>query len=55
MIYKKDFIVKAYDGKFLIKGNPKLIKLAYEAGLASRNSAGFGMIKIVEKEVKDKC
>lgn len=46
MIYKKDFIVKAYDGKFLIKGNPKLIKLAYEAGIASRNSAGFGMIKI---------
>lgn len=53
VIYKKDFIVKAYDGKFLLKGNPELIKLAYEAGLSSRNSAGFGMIDInLNKEVK---
>lgn len=39
--YKKIYMIKAYEGKFLVKGNPELIELAYKAGVSAKNSSGF--------------
>jgi len=41
----KGFTIIAWDGKFKLSGNKKLIKLALDWGLGSRNAQGFGMIK----------
>lgn len=39
----KGFVIKAWDGKYLLEGDPELIEVAYETGLGSKNSQGFGM------------
>lgn len=39
----RDNVIKGYTGKFIIDGNRKLIELAYDCGLGSKNSQGFGM------------
>lgn len=39
--YKREYLIKAYEGEFLINGNPELIELGYKTGLSSKNSAGF--------------
>lgn len=36
---------KCYMGRFLLAGNPRLIRLAWEVGLGEANSKGFGMIQ----------
>ena len=36
---------KSYMGRFLLVGDPRLIWLAWEAGLGEANSKGFGMIE----------
>lgn len=41
----KDQIVKAWSGVFKVSGDPVLVKTGYEAGLGSKNSAGFGMVE----------
>lgn len=43
----KGFIVKGWMGIYKINGNPELIKLAYDAGIGSKNSQGFGCFEIV--------
>uniref|UniRef100_A0A7C3J6Y4 CRISPR-associated endoribonuclease n=1 Tax=candidate division WOR-3 bacterium TaxID=2052148 RepID=A0A7C3J6Y4_UNCW3 len=47
IIYKKT-VIKAWSGIYTIKGSPSLLKLAYEAGIGSKNSQGFGMIEEYE-------
>ncbi len=42
----KGTIIKGYAGYFTLQGNPELIKVGYECGLGSKNSAGFGMIEV---------
>ncbi|MBO8159475.1 CRISPR-associated endoribonuclease Cas6 [Thermosyntropha sp.] len=48
IIYYKNFIVKGYDGDYWLRGNPELIKIAYNTGLGSKNSQGFGCFEIKE-------
>lgn len=40
-------IIKGYNGKYLIKGNPELIRLAYFVGVGSKNSQGFGCFEVI--------
>jgi len=44
--FKNNRII-AMDAPFTISTNPELIKIGYECGLGSENSAGFGMIGII--------
>ena len=41
-------IVKGWKGYFELNGDIKLLDFAYNTGLGSRNSQGFGMIEVVE-------
>ncbi len=42
-----DLIIKGWMGKYRIEGQPELIKIAYETGLGSKNSQGFGCFIII--------
>jgi CRISPR-associated endoribonuclease Cas6 len=42
----KGTVIKAWAGRFKIKGDKRLIEMAYEAGIGSKNSAGFGMVEV---------
>ncbi len=44
----KDTIIKGWMGLYKITGSPELLKIAYDAGIGSKNSAGFGMWEVVE-------
>ncbi len=51
----KGTIIKGYTGHYFLKGDIPLIELAFDTGLGSRNSAGFGMVELVEeKEEKER-
>ena len=39
-------LIKGWVGRFELSGDKELLKFALDAGLGSRNSQGFGMIKI---------
>lgn len=43
----KGTLIKGYSGRFVLKGSQDLIKLALNSGLGSKNSQGFGYIKVV--------
>jgi CRISPR-associated endoribonuclease Cas6 len=46
--------VRGFMCPLMIKGNPELIKLAYESGLGEKNSLGFGMLQAINHiEKKD--
>lgn len=45
--YYKNIIIKGASGKFLIKGNEELLQLGLDTGFGSKNSQGFGCVKIV--------
>lgn len=45
--YYKNFIIKGVSGKFRIQGHKDLLQLATDSGLGSKNSQGFGCIKIL--------
>ncbi|MDN5332516.1 MAG: CRISPR-associated endoribonuclease Cas6 [Tepidanaerobacteraceae bacterium] len=47
VIYK-DVIIKGWMGVYILKGDPVLLKIAYDAGLGSKNSQGFGCFEILE-------
>ncbi len=42
-----DIVIKGWMGKYRIKGQPEFIKIAYETGLGSKNSQGFGCFAII--------
>lgn len=44
----KGTIVRGWSGEFMLDGDPNLIEVGYDAGLGSKNSAGFGMIEVVQ-------
>ena len=44
----KDFLIKAWSGSFEIETTPIMKKIAYELGLGSKNSMGFGAINLLE-------
>lgn len=44
----KGFIIKGWNGEFVLKGSKELIDMALSSGLGSKNSQGFGCIKLKE-------
>jgi len=47
IIIYKGFVIKGWMGKFILRGDPELLKLAYDTGLGAKNSQGFGMFEVV--------
>ena len=46
VVLYKGTVIKGYSGEFLIKGSSELTNLAYDAGIGSKNSQGFGCIEL---------
>ena len=46
--YKGRTLIEAWGGRYRIKGEPAMLRLVYNAGLGSKNSQGFGMMKLIE-------
>ncbi len=44
----KGTVVKGWMGTYELKGEPELVKLAYDAGIGAKNSEGFGCFEILE-------
>ena len=47
IINYKGTYIRAYAGIYWLIGNPDLIRIAYDAGLGSKNSQGFGCMEVV--------
>ena len=47
IVYFKDTFIKCFNGLFTIEADPSIMKLIYYAGIGSKNSEGFGCIKIL--------
>jgi len=48
IVMYKGVVIKGWSGDFEIKGSCDLMKIAYNAGLGSKNSQGFGFIDVVK-------
>lgn len=48
----KDTVIKGWSGIYKLRGDRRLIKVAYEAGLGSKNSQGFGCFEVVRMNSK---
>jgi len=48
IVLYKGFVIKGWMGVYRLRGEPELLKLAYEAGLGGKNSQGFGMFEILK-------
>lgn len=46
LTYYKDYIIKCASGKFLIRGDKRLLQLGLDAGFGSKNSQGFGCVRL---------
>ncbi len=42
-------VIKGWMGRFVLKGDKRLLKLGYESGIGSKNSQGFGMVEVVDE------
>ena len=49
IITYKGTVIEAYAGIYWLKGNPELIKVAYDTGLGSKNAQGFGCWEVVSR------
>jgi CRISPR-associated endoribonuclease Cas6 len=49
IIMYKNFLIKGWVGTFRLEGPKKALKLAYDAGLGSKNSQGFGMFEVISR------
>lgn len=52
LVKYKDFIIKGYTCKLRIFGPKQLIQVAVDAGLGSKNSQGFGCVRLAEGNIK---
>jgi CRISPR-associated endoribonuclease Cas6 len=43
----KNFLIKGWMGMFKLQGSKRAIQLAYDTGIGSKNSQGFGMFEII--------
>ena len=50
-IIVKNNVIKGWKGRFILEGDKELIRLAFDTGLGSRNSLGFGMIEPVKERI----
>ncbi|QER42557.1 CRISPR-associated endoribonuclease Cas6 [Thermodesulfobacterium sp. TA1] len=48
IIIYKGFVIKGWMGNFVLRGDPELLRLAYDAGLGAKNSQGFGMFEVIK-------
>ncbi|MEW5803932.1 MAG: CRISPR-associated endoribonuclease Cas6 [bacterium] len=46
----KDFIIKAWEGVYELKGTPELLDVAYNTGIGAKNSQGFGCFEVMLDE-----
>ncbi len=46
IVIYKNTVIKAWGGEFYIKGSKELNSIAYNSGIGSKNSQGFGCIEI---------
>lgn len=46
IIIYKGTVIKGWLGNYHISGHPKMLKLAYESGIGSKNSQGFGLFEL---------
>lgn len=44
----KDIVIKGWNGEFFMEGSPELLQLAYDTGLGSKNSQGFGCVEFIK-------
>lgn len=49
VVLYKGFIIKGWRGRFHIKGSKELMNLAYNTGIGSKNSQGFGCIRLLKR------
>ncbi|WP_368491070.1 CRISPR-associated endoribonuclease Cas6 [Clostridium sp. BJN0013] len=49
IVMYKGYVIKGWDGEFLIQGSKELMDIAYNAGIGSKNSQGFGCIEVKRK------
>lgn len=49
----KGFLIKGWHGKFKIAGSMELLKMAFDSGLGSKNSQGFGFIREVPSPIQN--
>jgi len=47
IVIYKGFVIKGYTGKLRLRGPRELLQMAVDAGLGSKNSQGFGCVKMV--------
>lgn len=47
IINYKGTVIKAWFGTYLLQGDSVLLKMAYDCGLGSKNSQGFGLFEVV--------
>ncbi|MGB4475585.1 MAG: CRISPR-associated endoribonuclease Cas6 [Bacillota bacterium] len=45
--YFKGTLIKAYDARLSLSGDPRVVKIVLEAGLGSKNAQGFGCLDLV--------
>lgn len=43
----KEFLIKAWEGVYELKGKPELLDVAYNTGLGAKNSQGLGCFEVV--------
>jgi len=43
-------LIKGWKGKFILRGDPEILKFGYAAGLGSRNSQGYGMFEVMKRK-----
>ena len=47
----KNFIIESYLGRFLLNGNKKLLRIAYDTGIGAKNSQGFGCFELLHNNI----
>ncbi len=50
---EEKFLIKGWLGVYRVKSHPELIKLAWDAGIGSKNPQGFGMFEILDEKQKE--
>jgi len=47
-------LIKGWKGRYILEGDPQLIRFGYDAGLGSRNSQGYGIFEVMKQEKRRK-
>jgi len=47
IVYFKDTIIKGWMGIYELKGDPRMLSIAWDCGIGAKNSQGFGMLECI--------